>query len=363
MNLRSIKMMALIIFMASVAFTSLLAQTTPPPPQTFSTTIYFDYNFNLTNSGYITGTDAAKALNNKFNFRRAYFRYENKISDLLKFRLTYDADNTANITAVDFGKASTKKDDKLRPFIKHLYLDYSGLLPNSSLKIGMIETLTFKLAEDEWGYRSVAKTLVDGYKDVTGVDIRASSADIGANLTGAISKAIRYGFMVSNGEGYTHPELNKFKKFSGQVRVIPAAGLSLVGYYEYEKQDDMNKAVTYKVDSYFDMVKGLTLAAEYFNYDNDKFTNADLSHYDTRGLSIWGIYKIVVDKFNVFARYDHYIPNSTKSLNNINLIIAGFDWTPVHKSWRLQPNIWYYTYADSTKKGDAVFNLTFFLSF
>ena len=34
----------------------------------------------------------------------------------------------------------------------------------------MIDTLSFKLAEDRWGYRSVAKTLVDGYKDITGVE-------------------------------------------------------------------------------------------------------------------------------------------------------------------------------------------------
>jgi hypothetical protein len=331
--------------------------------QTFNTTIYFDYSFDLTDNGYLTGTDAAKALDNRFIFRRAYFTYENKISDKLKFRFRYDADNTANVTSVDFVKASVKKDDKMRPFIKHLYLDYAGLLPNSSLKVGMIETLTFKLAEDEWGYRSVAKTLVDGYKDVTGVDIRASSADLGASLTGTISKAIRYGFMVSNGEGYSHAEANKFKKFSGNLRVIPAAGLSIVGYYEYEKQDAADKAVMFKVDGFLDMVKGLILAVEYFSYNNDKFQNADLSHYDTRGLSIFGNYKIVVDKFNVFARYDHYMPNSTNSLGNFNLVMAGFDWAPVHKSWRLQPNIWYYTYADSARKADAVFNLTFFLSF
>jgi hypothetical protein len=227
----------------------------------------------------------------------------------------------------------------------------------------MIETLTFKLAEDTWGYRSVAKTLVDGYKDVTGVDIRASSADIGANMTGAISKFIRYGAMISSGEGYTHPEYNSFKKLQGNLRIIPVAGLSVVGYYEYEKQDDANTANMYKVDGFFEMVKNLTVGAEYFSYDNDKFMNADKSHYNAGGLSIWGIYKIVLDKFNVFARYDHYTPNSTNSLANINLIIAGFDWTPVHKSWKIQPNIWYYTYADSTHKSDAYFNLTFFLSF
>jgi len=357
MNLKSIPRAAIFLVLAAAASANLTAQ------QTFSTTIYFDWSANLTNDGYVTGTDAARANNNKFQFRRAYFRYENKVSDVLKFRLTFDADNTANITGVDFTKLSTKKDDKLRPYIKHLYLDYSGLLPNSNLKIGMIDTLTFKLAEDVWGYRSVAKTLVDGYKDVTGVDIRASSADLGGHLLGAISKAIRYGVMISSGEGYTHPEYNSFKELSGQLRIIPIAGLSFVGLYEYEKLDDANNAIMYKLDGYFEMVKGLVIGSEYFSYNNDKFMNADLSHYDSRGFSIFGSYKIVVDKFNVFARYDHYMPNSTKSSSNINVIIAGFDWTPVHKSWKIQPNIWYYTYADSTRKSDAYFNLTFFLSF
>ncbi len=124
--------------------------------QTFNTTIYFDYTYNLTNDGFKTLSQ--QDLNNKFNFRRAYFTYENKISDVLKFRFRYDADY---ITAVD---AKGTKDDKLRPFLKHLYVDYAGLFPNSSLKIGMIETLTFKIAEDRWSYRSVAKTLTDNYK-------------------------------------------------------------------------------------------------------------------------------------------------------------------------------------------------------
>ncbi|MCK7484035.1 MAG: hypothetical protein M0C28_48955 [Candidatus Moduliflexus flocculans] len=35
----------------------------------------------------------------------------------------------------------------------------------------MIETLTFKPAEERWGYRSVAKTLLDGYRDITKKDI------------------------------------------------------------------------------------------------------------------------------------------------------------------------------------------------
>ncbi len=332
-----------------------------PAQQTFNTTIYFDYTYNLTNDGFKTLSQ--KDLNNKFQFRRAYLTYENKISDVLKFRFRYDADNTGNLTSVDLTKGTTSKDDKLRPFVKHLYLDYAGLFPNSSLKIGMTETLTFNLEENRWGYRSVAKTLVDGYKDITGKDIRASSADIGGSLTGTLIKEIRYGFMVMNGEGYSHPELNKFKKFAGQLQLVPLAGLSLVGYADSESQAPTGTATTYKFDGYFDMINGLTLGGSWFQYDNSNYKNTDLSHYNVSGFSAFGKLIAVRDKLNLFARFDRYNPNTTLANDEINLVIAGVDWAPVHSSFKLQPNIWYYTYSDSARKSDAVFNLTFFLSF
>jgi hypothetical protein len=336
--------------------------------QKFSTTVYFDYAFNLNNSGYVTGTDAAKALNNQFRFRRAYFRYENKVSDLLGFRLTYDADNTSNITGVttDYAKktTSTKKDDKLRPYIKHLYLDYAGLMPNSSLRVGMVNTVTFQIAEDKWGYRSVAKTLVDGFKDVTGADIRASSADLGLNFTGLAAKELKYGAMIVSGEGYSHPEYDKYKKVAAYLQLIPVAGLSLVGYVDYEPRDASHKALTYKGDLFFEMIPNLTLAGEYVTYNSDLNKNtADLKHFNVSGYSIWGVYKITVDRLNAIVRFDRYMPNSTMSIKNQGLIILGLDWAPVSAAWRIQPNVWITNYADSAKKTDLTAQLTFFLTF
>lgn len=334
--------------------------------QKFSTTIYFDYAFSLTNKGYLTGTDAAKALNNQFRFRRAYFRYENKVSDLLSFRFTYDADNTANITGVGLSgglPAATAKDDKLRPFIKHLYLDYAGLLPYSSLRVGMVNTITFQIAEDKWGYRSVAKTLLDIYKDITGVNIRATSADLGLNFTGMAMKELRYGVMVTNGEGYAHPELNKFKKVGGYLQFIPVAGLSVVGYVDYEALDASNKALTYKADAYFEMVPNLTVGGEWFSYNNDLFKNVDLSHFNAGGYSVFGVYRILVDKLNAFARFDHYAPNSTNSQLSQDLVILGGDWAPVSTTWKLQPNVMITTYASDARKTDVTAQMTFFLAF
>jgi len=335
------------------------AQATTPPPQTFSTTIYFDHTTYLSNDGPLTSA----AKNNFFAFRRAYFTYENKINDNLKFRFRYDADNTANLTSVDVKTGSTKKDDKFRPFIKHLYLDYAGLLPNSSLKIGMTPTLTFEMAEARWGYRSVAKTLVDGYKDITGVEIDANSADIGANLTGSLAKYVRYGVMFYNGAGYSHAENDKYKKLAAQIHLIPVAGLSVVGYLDYEKQDTDNSAYTYKIDGYLEMVKNLILGAEYFVYRNDKYLTLDKTRYDVSGFSVFSRYIVSPDVFALFARFDKNEPNNKIQEDETSLVIAGLDWAPFHKSMKLQPNIWYVTYANSEKKDDVIFNLTFFLSF
>ncbi len=345
------------ILLAAAAWAA--AQT--PPPQTFGATVYFDYSYNASNDGYLTGTTTAKALSNKFAFRRAYFTYENKISDYLKFRFRYDADNTANITSVDFVKGTTKKDDKLRPFIKHAYLEWSRDFLQSKFSIGMIETMSFKMAEDRWGYRSVAKTLLDGYKDITGVEIDQTSADLGLTWKGTVSKELRFGLGVHNGSHYSHAETDKYKKISGYLQVIPIRGISLFGYVDYEDQSDAASAMTYKADVYFDIIRNLNVTFEWFRYNNDSYKVSD-QHYNVGGWSVFATYKIKPDKIGLFARYDSYQPTSLDSSKDMSLIIAGLDWFAWGNFGRIQPNIWIWDYNDA-RQGDIVVNMTFFLSF
>lgn len=333
--------------------------------QTFGTTIYFDYVYFLTDDGYRTTVVAPGYKNNFFQFRRAYLTYENRISDRLRFRFRFDADNTANVTSVDFKKSTTSKDEKLRPYMKHLYAEVSDfLLPNFRLRVGMVDTLTFKPAEDKWAYRSVAKTIVDGYKDITAEEIDATSADIGVWYGGSLNKYLRLAFMVSSGASYTKTENDKYKKFAGQLHLVPLAGLSLVGYLDYEKQTETASAYTYKVDIYFEKIPKLILASEYFIYRSDlKVITATGQKYDASGFSVYGNYLVTRDVLALFARYDHYEPNNKVGNNKVNLIIAGVDWAPLGQSLRLQPNLWFYNYEDSSKKNDVIFQMTFFLSF
>jgi len=335
-----------------------LMATEAKAQQKISTTIYFDYTYYLSNQGPITNSQGDPNFkNNFFTFRRAYFRYDNKINDHLSFRLTFDGDYVKSVDA------QGKKDDKFRPFLKHLYFQLTDIIPASELKAGMIDTITFKLAEDRWGYRSVAKELLDNFKDVTGKDIDAYSADAGISLTGKIIRQLRYGLMLANGAGYAHPEGDKYKKLMGQIQVIPLAGISIVGYTDYEKQGPGAKALTYKADFYLEAIKNLILGAEYFVYRNDLNITSTGQRFDRSGYSIFGRYVLLPDKLNAFARLDRYEPNSLSPQDETYLTIAGLDWALLTSNLKLQPNIWFYHYTDPNKKNDVVFNLTFFMSF
>lgn len=370
---------ALFVGLLALPASTLLAQ------QTFNTTVYFDYQTFLSNAGPVTLKPASETTaykNNQFLFRRAYFTYENKLSDNLKFRFRFDADNTANVTGVTLtgspvSGASTSTDGKLRPFIKHLYLQYDNfLVPKMVLNVGMIETLTFKPAEERWGLRSVAKTLIDGYRDITKKDINATSADIGVTLKYSFAKFFRAAAGIYNGAHYSKAENDQYKEVELQAQITPIAGFSIVGYYDYERKlpiaslpDETApvQSIT-KVDAFFEMIKNFVLGGEWFVFKNDLYQTGG-EKYDVGGYSVFGRYA-VQPTLSLFARYDDYMPNSLDRDLDMSLIIAGFDWAPFHSSWRIQPNIWVYSYtdgtrykADATKNSDLLFNLTFFLSF
>jgi hypothetical protein len=380
------RILVLVLGVLVLPLASLMAQTTTPPPQTFTTTIYLDYRYFLSNAGPATLKPASATsayLNNQFVFRRAYFTYENKINDNLKFRFRIDADNTANVTGVTLtgtpvSGTTLAKDDKLRPFIKHLYLEYANfLIPKMVLNVGMIETLTFKPAEERWALRSVAKTLVDGYQDITKQSIAATSADIGVTLKYSIAKYFRLAAGIYNGTHYSHAENDQYKEVELQAQFTPIAGFSVVGYYDYERKlpvaslpaEIKPAAATYKVDAFFEMVKNLVIGAEWFTFKAD-LNQTGGEKYDRGGWSAFGRYVVKPDKFSLFARYDSYMPNSLDREQDMSLVIAGFEWAPYHASWKLQPNVWFYNYknglrynASATKNSDVVFNMTFFLSF
>ena len=221
----------------------------------------------------------------------------------------------------------------------------------------MIETMAFKLSEDRWGLRSVAKTFADGYKDITGESIDMTSADMGITWKGVVSKELRFGLGVHNGSHYSHVEGDKYKKFSGYVQIVPVNGISLVGYADMERQAEGKDAVTYKVDALINLIPKANLVFEWLQYDSD------LKAYKSGGWSAYATYQITAGKLGIFFRYDNYQPNMSDSNKDMSLIIAGLDWFAWGKACRIQPNVWIYNYKNSAKKTDVAGVVTFFMTF
>jgi len=339
------------IFLAAAAVGSAQLNTTE---QTLNTTVYFDYAHFLSNDGYLTSKTAKSSA---FAFRRAYLTYERKLSDYLRFRFRYDADNTANITSINFANATTSSDAKLRPYVKHIYIQWNQDWLQSQVNIGMIETMSFKLTEDRWGYRSVAKTFADGYGDITGQSIDQTSADLGVSWKGTIAKELRFGVGMFSGNGYSRTENDQYKKFAGYLQLVPLSGVSLFTYADIETQVEGKKAATYKIDAFINLIKNANLVFEWLQYDNETRT------YKSGGWSAYATYMVNPGKLGAFLRYDHYQPDLTDSQKDQSLIIAGLDWFAWGSFCRIQPNVWIRSYKDSLKKTDVVGVATFFMSF
>jgi len=329
----------LLLFMSS--FSHVLAQEKNPLEGfTIKGKAYFDYSYLLSSKGpmaekYGDGWSV-------FKLRRAYFTLEHKFSDTFKFRFRTDADR--------------KVDDKSRVFMKHVYLEWTNLIPESKLYIGMSATPTKELAEGLWGYRGVEKTIMDAYKDQTGQSIDFSSADLGFALKGKIIKQLHYYVMFSNGAGYSHPERDKYKKFAAQLQLLPLEGLTLAFLIDTEKQDIGATNYTYKGDLLFKKGK-IGLGSEIFKYTDNK------NSLKRGGFSIFGNC-LIADKMKIFARYDLYDPFiGVEEIvdDEINYIIIGLDYFP-HKLVHVMPNIRFKSYADD-RNTDIIALLTFELKY
>jgi hypothetical protein len=301
---------------------------------------YFDYSYLLSSKSPL----AEKYGDgwNAFKFRRAYFTLEHQISDRFKFRFRTDADR--------------KVDDKFRVFMKHVYLEWKNLIPDSKLYIGLSPTPTKELTEAVWGYRGLEKTLMDVYKDQTGQSVDFASADMGLGLKGKFVKEVGYYIMFSNGAGYSHPEGDKYKKFAAQLQFFPVEGITIAGLVDAEKQNGDSTNYTYKGDLLYK--KGdIALGCEIFQYtDNEK----DLKR---GGFSFFGTYK-VAKEIRILARYDFFNPFidiQDVEDDEINYIIVGFDYFP-SKFVHVIPNIRFKNYADD-RSTDIIALLTFELKY
>lgn len=272
---------------------------------------------------------------NAFQFRRLYLTYQSDIATdfAIRFRLE----------AKDAGFAQGAK---MEPFVKHGYLQWKEGLGDADIYLGLSGTPTWAVAEKVWGYRSIAKIVLDWNKF-------GSSADLGAALKGAAGP-LRYHLMVGNGTGQG-PEDDHGKKFYGSLSFKAADRLVLEGYADFNARPAGRNERTFKGFVGWQGAKGAA-GVEVFSRTHERAGASDEDHVIT-GVSAFGSLPLSA-AFKGFGRVDA-VSHDAEDTSDL-LFIAGLDYaaaTDVH----LMPNVLIESPAgrDANVQG----RLTFFYKF
>ena len=258
---------------------------------------------------------------NGFQYRRVYFTYEKDLPAELSMRFRLEMNGKSFPTA-------RQTASKLEPYLKHGYLKWKPFGWRTNIYFGLSGAPIWRNVEKVWGYRSVAKTVIDLHK-------MGSSVDFGVGLQGDIdvSKKISYHLMIANGTG-TLAEIDKNKKISFSLAAKPVAGVTLEGYADLENAADRGKWST---------VQGfLGYQRERFRFGiqltNQTRQQADADNLNILASSVFGAVQLLKKKVSVFARFDRlFDPNPNAEIISYipfddtarsNMILVGLDWTP-----------------------------------
>jgi opacity protein-like surface antigen len=249
-----------------------------------------------------------------FEVTRAYLGYEFKMSKYFSSKIQIDIGSPNDVSQYSL----------LRRFayFKDAYLQYSQ--GKITVRFGIIPLQAFRLQEQVWGHRYIAKTIMDEHG-------MASSADIGTSANYAISKVFEMDLTLVNGEGFSSPQTdNSFKTGLG-LNIKPVKNLTVRFYGDFvekeTRQFTLVNFVAYQID------KKLAAGIEYDFKFNDKYEE----DHNREAFSAFLSYDFN-EKFQVFGRYDKIISNITETEDapwNLDKdgssIIGGIQYSPISK--------------------------------
>lgn len=284
-------------------------------------TLFEHFGATSTNSGWDI---------NGFETERAYFGYKYQFDPKWSATVILDAQQ-GNGTGIE------------RVFAKNAFVKYHN--HGLTLMAGIVPTVQGTLAESNWGYRYVAKSMYDlnGY---------GNTADLGFYAQYDLNDLFSFDLSVLNGEGFRKIQLDNDLLYGAGITFSPYKGFKMRVYGDLQTADEA------EVDTTKGAQKNLQIHA---GYDHKKFrvgaeynwqwnNNSDLGHV-IHGFSCYATGKIT-NKFNIFARYD----NGT-SLDKVNEIWAygkdgqdifcGVEYR-VNKMVAISPAIRYHIFTDNT---------------
>jgi hypothetical protein len=265
---------------------------------------------------YVLAADEADSKQprkrNAFRFRRVYFTYQKDIATDFAIRFRLEAKDAG------FAQGS-----KMEPFVKHGYLQWKEGIGDADIYLGLSGTPTWAVAEKVWGYRSIAKTVLDWNKI-------GSSADLGAALKGAAGQ-LNYHLMVGNGPGQK-PEDDHGKKFYGSLSFKAVDRLILEGYADFNARRAGRNERTFKALVGWQGAKGKA-GLEVFSRTNE-LAGAGGEDQVITGVSAFGSLSLSV-ALKGFGRVDAVGYDAEDDRDW--LFIAGLDYAAA-KAVHLMPN-------------------------
>lgn len=338
-------LLALILLILSAAS---FAQEKGASPRV-SVLMFGDYFYN------IEQRDPAKKDLNGFQFRRIFFTTDFALSESFDSRFRLEAEQTAN---------SLTPGGKLGVMVKDAFIKWKGVFQGSDFIFGLSPTPAFDVIEGAWGYRAVEKTIMD----YTGA---VATRDLGVDLKGRLNEAGTANYWVKIGNNSVNaPEVNKYKRFYGQLHFIPLKNFQLQIYADYASNAGVMDSVENTTKDH-----GIILSSLFMNFmerdkysfgtefflrsDRNSFRKNALSPLETvngLGVSIWG-WVTLTDLIRLIARYDIFDPNIDRGNNNSNLLIGGVDFH-INKNVSIIPNIESAFFQGQSKK-DLVGRITF----
>lgn len=294
-------------------------------------------------SGYFFGDyyhvlkshDAGLEDRNGFQYRRVYFDYDKELSDAFSMRFRLEMNGQSFPT-------SRQTSSKIVPFLKNGYMRWKQPKWRTNLYFGISSNPTWKNVERVWGYRSVAKTVLDLHK-------MGNGSDFGIALQGDVdkSKRVSYHLMVANGMS-TSAEIDNNKKVAFSLAAKPVTGIIVEGYADLEDAVDRGRWYT---------LQGL------LGYQREQFrigvqlANQTRQKNDLNILvsSVFGAAQLLEKKVWAFARFDRlfesnpdaqrisYVPFDSTAAPS--MILVGLDWTLV-EAFHIMPNLIFVFYDE-----------------
>lgn len=302
--------------------------------------------------------------------RRIYFGYDYNLSEQWSTRLLFESNSSTTTPGGNFGAV-----------IKLGYVEYknfTNVLPNLKVKVGLIPTPVFAFPEKTWGYRSVEKEALD----IRGL---GSSVDQGVSFEGDFSNAKNGGYtiMIGNGSG-NKPQTRKYLEYYLSVhKLFFDKKLNLEFMVDYKNiTAELTRALSRVFASY--SVKNFRAGLEFSpNIVKEKAKENGVNvNTTTQPLLVSAFVSPNIFKNTwLFLRYDYFDPNMNYEKNityndisknyNEHLFIAGVQieiHNKLNHNINIMPNIHINAYEAKqsglvNRKADIVLRTTVYYNF